>query len=524
MPRLPGRRQAAPGGPRGGDLGGARAPRGEDRQALRRLARPPARVGALGRGDLDAGDDGHDPQPRAQRRRREGARRAHGQPALRRRLVPAPDPDVRRSRRRDRGLSVRAAAHRPQETARCRQRHRPHRRGSRRADRDLQEDLRRGDGWVPAGRSRPAHPRGTRSLRLVGHPARPGLPARARDPGRHRHRCQRAADGLRQQGRELRYRRGVHPQPRDRRDRSLRRVPDERPGRGRRRRHPHPRAARADGGEAPAGVRAARADDAPPRGALPRHAGRRVHGRRPDSLHAADALREAHGGGGRQERGRDGGGGADHARGRRRENRPDPARPAPAPDDRPRRALRGGGEGPQRLAWGSPREDRVRRRRGRGAGQGAGGRDPRPLGDDPRRHQRDDLRAGDPHRPRRHDLPRGGRRPWNGQAVHRRLRGTRARPRRGHRDDRRPPRRARRRDHDRRRHRPGDGGLGQPRAAPDQRGLPDDPRLVGRDAPHEGARQRRHARAGRPRRASSAPRGSASAVPSTCSSARTGSP
>ena len=75
---------------------------------------------------------------------------------------------------------------------------------------------------------------------------------------------------------------------------------------------------------------------------------------------------------------------------------------------------------------------------GRGARQGPGGRDPRPLRDDPRRHQRDDLRAGDPHRPRRHDLPRRGRRARDGQAVHRRLRRPRARRRRRHRDDRRP--------------------------------------------------------------------------------------
>ena len=54
--------------------------RGEDRQALRRPLRPAARLRPLGRRDLDAGDDGHDPQPRPQRRGGRGPRRAHRQP------------------------------------------------------------------------------------------------------------------------------------------------------------------------------------------------------------------------------------------------------------------------------------------------------------------------------------------------------------------------------------------------------------------------------------------------------------
>ena len=53
--------------------------------------------------------------------------------------------------------------------------------------------------------------------------------------------------------------------------------------------------------------------------------------------------------------------------------------------------------------------------------------DPRPLRDDAGRHPRDDRRAGHPHRPRRHDLARGGRRARDGQAVRGRLRRPRAR-------------------------------------------------------------------------------------------------
>ena len=98
----------------------------------------------------------------------------------------------------------------------------------------------------PTGRARPAAARRARRLRVVGQPARAGVPPRARDRRRPRHRGQRRADGLRQQGRPLRHRRRVHARPVDRRDRAVRRVPRERPGRGRRRRHPHAAADRDD--------------------------------------------------------------------------------------------------------------------------------------------------------------------------------------------------------------------------------------------------------------------------------------
>ena len=67
-----------------------------------------------GRRDLDARDDGHDPQPRSERRRGRGPGGVHGQRALRAGLVPAADPDVRRGRRRRRRPSLRAGAHRPE--------------------------------------------------------------------------------------------------------------------------------------------------------------------------------------------------------------------------------------------------------------------------------------------------------------------------------------------------------------------------------------------------------------------------
>ena len=75
-----------------------RRARGGRRQAPRRRREPAARLGPQRRQVLDAGDDGHGPQPGPERPQRRGPRRAHRQPALRLRLVPALHPDVRRRR------------------------------------------------------------------------------------------------------------------------------------------------------------------------------------------------------------------------------------------------------------------------------------------------------------------------------------------------------------------------------------------------------------------------------------------
>ena len=68
------------------------------------------------------------------------------------------------------------------------------------------------------------------------------LPPHERHPLRLGHRRQRPVHGLRQHRRYLRHRRRLHPQPRHRRKEAVRRVPDERAGRGRRGRRPHPAA------------------------------------------------------------------------------------------------------------------------------------------------------------------------------------------------------------------------------------------------------------------------------------------
>ena len=385
LPRLHGGRRRAPGRARGRGRGAHRRARGQDREALRRPRRPAPRLRPLRRRDLDARDDGHDPQPRPRRRRGRRAREGDRERALRERLLPAADPDVRRGRRRRRRATLRAGAHRPEGGARRQAGRRALGGRPGRAGRDLQADLRRGERRpVPAGRPLPAGEGRSRRLRLLGRAARAGVPAHVRDPRRPRHRRQRRPDGLRQQGRGLRHGRLLHARPVDGGAPALRRVPPERAGRGRRGRDPHTRADRADGRAHARGLRAAGGHVAPAGGALPRHAGHRVHRRgrhalpAPDAHGEADGRRGAAGGGGDGRRSADlegGGCGAD---------RPGAARPAPPPDDRPDGRRAGGGEGPERLAGRGLGRDRLRRRHGGGAGEGGGERDPRPLGDDAR--------------------------------------------------------------------------------------------------------------------------------------------
>ena len=89
------------------------------------------------------------------------------------------------------------------------------------ARRDVQEHLPAGDGRrVSAGCARAAAPRGARRVRVVGQPARAGLPAHVRHPRRSRHRGERHADGVRQQGRALGDGRLLHARPVDRRVRA----------------------------------------------------------------------------------------------------------------------------------------------------------------------------------------------------------------------------------------------------------------------------------------------------------------
>ena len=80
----------------GADAGRCRRAREADEEEVRRPQEPAARVGALGRPRLDAGHDGHHPQPRPQRPDRGGAGEEDRQPALRLGLLPPLRADVRR--------------------------------------------------------------------------------------------------------------------------------------------------------------------------------------------------------------------------------------------------------------------------------------------------------------------------------------------------------------------------------------------------------------------------------------------
>ena len=113
-------------------------------------------------------------------------------------------------------------------------------------------------------------------------------------PARLGHGRQHLLDGVRQHGRRLRHRRRLHARPGHRREGLLRRVPHQRPGRGRGRRHPHAQEDRRAAEGHARRLQAARRDPQQAREALPRRAGHRVHHPEGQALDAANAQRQAH--------------------------------------------------------------------------------------------------------------------------------------------------------------------------------------------------------------------------------------
>ena len=179
---------------------------------------------------------------------RRGAEGADRQRPLRLRQLPPLHPDVRQRRPRDSEGRVRARVRGGQARAR-RASSTPT--STRTALQEVVERYKkRRQGEDAASRSRRIRAsscamRARRRVPLVDEPARAGVPPHLRHPRPHRHRRQRADDGVRQHRRPLGHRRRLHAQPGDRREGVLRRVPDQRAGRGRRRRHPHAAADRA---------------------------------------------------------------------------------------------------------------------------------------------------------------------------------------------------------------------------------------------------------------------------------------
>ena len=281
---------------------GGQGGRDGDRQGLRQRRQPAARQRPLGGEVLDARHDGHGPQPRPERADAPRADRPDRQRALRLGRLPAVHPDVRPDRdgRRRRALRPcarggeggprRRPGHRPLEPPPCA---RPSPRTSRRSSRP-----------TPAATSR-ADPYEQLDLAIkavfatwFGKRAR-DYRDNQQDRPRPGHGGQRRDDGLRQHGRRLGHGRRLHPRPEHRREGPLRRVPDQRPGRGRRGRHPDAAADQPDGRRHARGLRRVPADRPAPRAPLPRRPGPRVHDRARPAVHAPDALGQADRGRGR---------------------------------------------------------------------------------------------------------------------------------------------------------------------------------------------------------------------------------
>ena len=241
-------------GARAAGRGRARPCRAHHRQGLRRPRQSAAGFGALGCARLDARHDGHGAQSRPQRRRPcEALAKKSGDRRFAYDSLSPLHHHVFRRGARHRPPSLRGAARRSQGSQRLHARHRPRRRRLGRAGRPLQGAARGGAGRaVSAGPAQAAVGRDRRRVRLVDEPARRHLSAPAQDPGKLGHRGQCPGHGVRQHGRDLGHRRRFHAQSFDRREEALRRVPDQRPGRGRGRRHPHAagdHGSRAAGGE-----------------------------------------------------------------------------------------------------------------------------------------------------------------------------------------------------------------------------------------------------------------------------------
>ena len=199
------------------------------------------------------------------------------------------------------------------------------------------------------------------------------------------------------------------------------------------------------------GLRRTRCDPHAPRDALQGHAGHRVHdpGRAP--VDAADAQRQAHRHGGDPHRRRIAGRGPDRRRTRRccGSSRPIWTSCCTTRSIRQRRS-RPWGPGLPASPGAAQRPGRLHRRgRGEAGGRRAAGA-AGAQGDQPRGYRGHERGAGDPDRARRHDEPRGGRRPRHGQALRGGVRRAVRRRRQGRDDDRRQDLPGRRLDHHRR--------------------------------------------------------------------------
>ena len=275
----------------------------------------------------------------------------------------------------------------------------------------------------PQDATRAAAARRAGRLRLVGHAARARLPQGERDPRRHRHRGQRRADGLRQQGRPLGHRRRVHARPVDRRERR-RWASSSRTRRARTSSRASARRSRSR--------RWATCCRAPTTSCWRRCSQLERHYRdaqdveftvEDDRLYLLQTRAAKRTAAGRARRSPSSM--VDEGLISREEAlaRIDPGQldqllhPMIDPAHVPEEVARGLNASPGAASGGIVFDADTAVERAKDG----------PvilvrIRDDARRHPRDDRRRGDPHRPRRHDLARGRRRARDGQAVRRRLR------------------------------------------------------------------------------------------------------
>ena len=241
--------QTLPGRPGRGHRRGGRPAGGAGGQEARRQRRPAARVRALGGQGIDARDDGHGPQPGPERRVGGGPGPGDRERALRLGLLPSLRADVRQRLSRDRGRALRGADRGTQVGGQGRGRHRARRRRPQGAHGLLPRGLRRGDRRrLPAGPTGAAHAGHPRRVRLLERKAGGGVPPAQPHPRRVGNRGERAADGVRQQGRHLGQRRRLLARRGDGRADAQRRLPAQRAGRGRGLGRAHPaRPARDEG-------------------------------------------------------------------------------------------------------------------------------------------------------------------------------------------------------------------------------------------------------------------------------------
>ena len=322
-------------------LEAVRGGRARDRQGLRRRRQPAPRQRPLGRQVLDARDDGHGPQPRAQRADAARPDRADRQRALRLGRLPPVHPDVRPDRDgRRRASASTTPSTRPRRAHGADAGHRPGRGGPARGRRRVQGDRREP---TPGATSRAdpydqldlaikavfaswfgkrahdyrenqkiAHDLGT-AVNVVtmvfgnmGDDSGTGV-AFTRDPNTGEKELY---------GEYLTNAQGEDVVAGIRTPQKISHLAQDLPERVRR---------------VPADRRAARAP-------LPRRPGPRVHDRARPAVHAPDAEREADRRGGGEDRHRHGRRGRDHQGGGGRADRAGPRRPAPPRPVRPGRA------------------------------------------------------------------------------------------------------------------------------------------------------------------------------------------